>query len=156
MDEKDKELAPTDIGYLSTRDSFTPMEVEKHEIEVQQTKALTSLAQGINQIAAFITGGGLSEVLSGYARSQAVQSILGGLASHDGRNALDARVLGQNAIEITEQIEQVFQKYQSRLASKEKRNPVVQTEDDRPREGETRAEYGARMRAKREAEDNDD
>lgn len=146
--EQYKPIVISDASYSPT--TMNSVEVQKHELEVQQTKALASLAEGVNAIAAFITGGGMSELLSGYARTQAVQSILGGLASHDGRNALDARVLGQNAIEITEAIEQVFQKYQSRLASKEKRDPVVQTEDDRPREGETREEYGARMRARRE------
>jgi hypothetical protein len=133
---------------ISDKSLATPVEVTKHEIEVQQTKALTSLAEGVNAIAAFITGGGMSELLSGYARTQAVQSILGGLASHDGRNALDARVLGQNAVEIVEQIEKVFDKYHSRKTSTERRDPVIHTEDDRPKEGETRNDYFDRMKDK--------
>lgn len=98
---------------------------QKNEIEVQQTKALTSLAEGVNAIAAFLTRGGLTDVLSGYARSQAVKDILGGLAAHDGRNALDSRVLGQNAIEIVHQVEAVFEKYGERLKEKGKRDPEL-------------------------------
>jgi len=82
----------------------------------QQTEALCSLANSFNQIASFITGGGLGSLVSGYAKAQSVQSILGGLAAHDGRNGLDARVLGQNAIEIAEQIMQVFNKMADREA----------------------------------------
>ena len=90
----------------------------KHELEIQQTQALTVLSEATKQIADFITGGGLSSLLSGYARSQAVTDILGGLATHGGRNSLDARVLGQNALEITEAVEAVFKKYAERMAEK--------------------------------------
>lgn len=90
----------------------------KNEIALKQTEALTSLAQGVNAIANFLTNGGLGEILSGYARSQSVKDILGGLAAHDGRGSLDARVLGQNAIEIVHAVEAVFEKYQEKLAAK--------------------------------------
>lgn len=88
----------------------------EREIAIRQTEALTVLASATQEIATFITGGGLSSLLSGYARSQAVKDILGGLAAHDGRNSLDARVLGQNALEITEAVEMVFKKYAERMA----------------------------------------
>lgn len=91
-----------------------------HDLATKQTEALTVLATATNQIANFITGGGLSALLSGYARSQAVKDILGGLAAHDGRNSLDARVLGQNALEITEAVEAVFKKYAERMAEQKK------------------------------------
>jgi hypothetical protein len=96
----------------------------EQSLAVQQTEALTVLAKATNEIASFITGGGLSTLLSGYARSQAVKEILGGLAAHDGRNSLDARVLGQNALEITEAVELVFKKYSERVAEKN-RDPEI-------------------------------
>jgi len=89
------------------------------DVSVQeQTKAISKLATSVEQISNFLVGGGLSTLLSGYARSQAVKEILGGLAAHDGRNSLDARVLGQNALEITEAVELVFKKYAERVAEK--------------------------------------
>lgn len=99
--------------------------VQKNEIEVKQTEALTTLAEGVKALATFVSGGGLQALLNGYAKSQAVKDILGGLAAHDGRNALDARVLGQNAIDIVHQIEAVFDKYAESLASKAERDPEV-------------------------------
>jgi hypothetical protein len=99
-------------------------EVSK-DLATQQTQALTVLAQSVATIANFLQGGGLTQILNGYAKSQSVKDILGGLAAHDGRNALDARVLGQNAIEIVEQVEKVFDKYHERLQSKERRDPEI-------------------------------
>ena len=93
---------------------------DSRDIAVKQAQALEVLAKATNEIASFITGSGLSSLLSGYARSQAVKDILGGLAAHDGRNSLDARVLGQNALEITEAVEAVFMKYAERMAEKER------------------------------------
>lgn len=98
---------------------------QKNELEIKQTEALATLAEGVKSLAAFVTGGGLHAVLSGYAKSQAVKDILGGLASHDGRNSLDARHLKQNALEIVEAIEQVWDKYAERIAAKEPRDPEI-------------------------------
>lgn len=103
------------------------------DILVQQTEALTTLAEGVKAIAGFLQGGGLAQILSGYARSQAVKDILGGLATHDGRNALDARVLQQNATEIVAQVEAVFAKYQEKLeegAAGEERDPEVKDSEN--------------------------
>lgn len=97
---------------------------ENRDLQAKQTEALTVLASATRQIADFLTGGGLNQLLSGYARSQAVKDILGGLAAHDGRNSLDARVLGQNALEITEAVEAVYKKYAERLAEKA-RDPEI-------------------------------
>lgn len=117
----------------------------EHEVAIKQTEALSTLATATKQIADFVTGGGLTQVLSGYARSQAVKDILGGLATHDGRNSLDARVLGQNALEITEAVEAVFKKYAERLAEQgaEPRDPEIHkpAEEYKPlREREERQE----------------
>jgi hypothetical protein len=89
-----------------------------NDLAVQQAQSLAVLAKGINDIAAFLTGGGLGALVSGYAKSQSIQAILGGLAAHDGRNALDARVLGQNAIEVAEQVMKVFDKMAERVNEK--------------------------------------
>lgn len=99
----------------------------EHDVAIKQTEALSVLATATKQIADFVTGGGLTQVLSGYARTQAVKDILGGLATHDGRNSLDARILGQNALEITEAVEAVFKKYAERLAEgkAEPREPEI-------------------------------
>lgn len=70
-------------------EELLPAEAEKREIQIQQAQALSVLAKGVSDIATFLTSGGLTELMSGYARSQAVKDILGGLAAHDGRNALE-------------------------------------------------------------------
>lgn len=72
---------------------------------------------GISQ---FLNGGGVGHALSLYARTNSISSILGGLASNGGRSALDARVLGQNSIEIVEQISLAFDKLQEKLEAKMK------------------------------------
>lgn len=96
----------------------------KHELTVRNIEALEDLADGVCAISNFICNGGLTQVLSGYARTQAVKDILGGLAAHDGRKALDARVLPQNALEIVEQVEAVFRKYTER-AQESNRDPEI-------------------------------
>ncbi len=92
------------------------LQVTDRELLAKQTEALTVLASGVNALAEFVVNGGLSQMMSGYARTQSVQGILNGLAAHGGRAALDARFLKQNALEITEAIEQVFDKYKQRTA----------------------------------------
>ena len=84
-------------------------------VALRQAEALAVLSSAVSDIAAFLTKGGLVEVLSGYARSQAVKDILGGLAAHDGRQALNAQTMDQNALEIVHQVEKVFAKYQEKL-----------------------------------------
>lgn len=101
------------------------LENQKYEIEVAQTEALTTLAQATKEISTFLNGGGLANILSGYARSQAVGGILQGLASHDGRNALDARVIQQNALDMVTQVEKVFEKYGQILEAKGKEDPDI-------------------------------
>lgn len=92
---------------------------------VTSEDALIVLASATDQIANFLTGGGLLKVLNGYAKAQAVKEILGGLATHDGRNSLDARTIKQNALEIVEMVEAVMSKYSERLSDKEPRDPEI-------------------------------
>lgn len=98
---------------------------QQYELQVSQAKSLEVLAEGIKSLADFVTKGGLSEIVAGYAKSQSAASILGGLATHDGRKSLDARLLGQNAIEIAEQVLKVTSKFHERLSAKEERDPEI-------------------------------
>lgn len=100
------------------------VEREKTEVQIKQAQALTTLAEGVRDIATFLNGGGLSSLLSQHARSQIAQGILGGLASHDGRDALDARTMGQNALEINYLIEALFSKAEEKQRQKEKAEPT--------------------------------
>ncbi len=95
------------------------------ELQVAQTAALQETAKAFNAIANFVVNGGLTQLVSNYARGAGANQILGGLASHGGRNSLDARVLGQNAIEIVEAIDLVFKKHAERLSSNEERDPDI-------------------------------
>lgn len=108
-------------------DENLPVVLKERELVLKEkeTEALTVLANSMNAIANFVTQGGLTQVLSGYARSQAVKEILGGLAAHDGREALDARVLKQNAVEIVQQVEAVFDKYKEKVMDKTPQDPDI-------------------------------
>lgn len=91
-------------------------------------QALETLASATKEISQFLSGGGLGTAMALYARTNSISSILGGLASNGGRSALDARVLGQNSIEIVEQISLAFDKLQEKLEAKmkgEQRDPDI-------------------------------
>jgi hypothetical protein len=125
-----RNMEPRDMSWLPAifKSKLLPI-TEHHELTLkeEQTKALSTIAESLSSLSQFVSNGGLTTLLSGYARSQAVKDILGGLAAHDGRNALDARVLDQNAKEISEQVEKVFQAYQEKLKSlaKDNRDPHI-------------------------------
>lgn len=93
------------------------------ELETQKSKALLSISESLATIANFLSSNALPDILSAYARTNCVGGILNGLASHAGRNSLDARTLNQNALEIVEQVEAVFDKFAERLKAKSKRDP---------------------------------
>lgn len=118
-------LLETTTKSLLSRRQEKPLEVNELSLKIRETEALETLAEGVNTIATFLSSGGLGGALSLYARSQSIQSILGGLAAHGGRDALDARTMGQDALEITEKIEKVFDKLQERLENKMKRDPDI-------------------------------
>lgn len=100
--------------YPEVIECSAPSVAEAREVVVAQTKAVQELAKGVTQIAEFLSGGGLSKVLGEYSKSQIAKDILGGLASHEGRAALDARFIQQNALEIIHTIESVFDKAKER------------------------------------------
>lgn len=101
---------------------MSPPTVSSNEITIKEreVQALEHLAKGVSDIGRFLNGGGIAGALSLYAKTNSISGILSGLAAHDGRNALDARVLGQNSIEIVEQISLAFDKLQEKLEAKMK------------------------------------
>lgn len=96
----------------------------KNEIEIKQTEALTSLAEGVQAISQFLRDGGLQSLVAANTKGQIIQAIFGGLASKEGRNSLDARTIKQNSLEIVEIVEQVFSKMHERMQAKE-RDPEI-------------------------------
>ena len=92
------------------KDEIQVVQKQQTELIQKQTEALTTLAESTKAIATFLSGGGLTDLVSQHARSQIAQGILSGLASHAGRDALDARTMGQNATEIVHIIEKIFDK----------------------------------------------
>lgn len=99
-----------------------PQTANSNELQIKEreVQALETLASATKEISQFLSGGGLGTAMALYARTNSISSILGGLASNGGRSALDARVLGQNSIEIVEQISLAFDKLQEKLEAKMK------------------------------------
>lgn len=105
---------------VMTQGFYQPIEVKEkqYELEVKQAEALSTLASSVKELSQFLTQGGLTTLLSSYSKSLSVNQMLGGLAANMGRKSLDAQTIKQNALEITECIEAVFEKYAERLGSK--------------------------------------
>lgn len=107
------ELIPLNQQAVALQSSTNELQIKEREVQ-----ALEHLAKGVSDIGRFLNGGGIAGALSLYAKTNSISGILSGLAAHDGRNALDARVLGQNSIEIVEQISLAFDKLQEKLEAK--------------------------------------
>lgn len=124
------------LPFLKKKDT-SPAVVDSvsYELQKQQTQALTTLAESTKAIASFLSSGGLTSLVSDYSKSQIAKSILGGLASHAGRDALDARTMGQNALEIVKVIEAVFDK------AKEKQEALARGEQFDPEIKNAEAEF---------------
>ena len=86
----------------STRTDTAPVVAPAAE---EQAKALTSISKSLSQLTNFITTGGLTELLAAQATHNAISGVMQGLAAHDGRQALDARVMAQNGLEIAKHID---------------------------------------------------
>lgn len=100
------------------------VEEGNYELQIKQTEAIASLAKGVNDIAAFITQGGLQAVMSAHTKGTLLQGILNGLANHDGRDSLDARTIKQNALEAVELVMATFEKMRERIQDKN-RDPEI-------------------------------
>ena len=68
--------------------------VSDKELEIRQVESAAVIASSLKTISEFLTGGGLQTLLNGYAKSQAVKEILGGLAQHSGRQGVGSWELG--------------------------------------------------------------
>lgn len=115
----------TSGGTIKFIDNGFALEIQKHELEIRQTEALCSLAEGVKTLSEFVKSGGLQSLFSGMARGNIAAGIFQGLAAKDGRKALDAQVIKQNAIDITYIIEAVFNKMHERATDKEPRDPEI-------------------------------
>lgn len=86
---------------------------KERELAIQEKTAVA-----LTQIASFLSGTTLPQVLQTIAVNGAAQSLLGGLTANAGRQGLDARTMKQNAIDIAYLIEQVFKKLSSHAQSR--------------------------------------
>lgn len=102
------------------------------EVQRQQAEALTNLAEGVTSIAGFLRNGGLREALAAHTKGQIISDILGGLASHDGRKSLDGRTIKQNALEIVETVEAVFNKMHERLQDRNRDPEIHPVNEEEP------------------------
>lgn len=115
------EKEPTDLE-LAVSEGY---KIDRELLSISQAKALTSISNNFDHLVEFLTQGGLIAVLEGYSRSQGVNALLNGLLAAEGRKGLDAKNLKQNALEIVEALESVFDKYEEKLGSKLKRDPEL-------------------------------
>ena len=91
----------------------------------REVVALETAAAALTGISNFLSGITLKEVIQHQAVHGAVRDILGGLATKDGRNALDARTMNQNAIDMAYLIEKVLGKVTSHALSRTGATPEV-------------------------------
>lgn len=93
-----------------------------------QLIAIKEVGQALTTIATWLTSpDGLAKLMSQHveatARTGAIKEILGGLAAHDGRNALDARVVAQNAVDVFHHVEAMMDKMKEGLKEKHSDTP---------------------------------
>lgn len=122
-----KEVDPIEYAMTSLKESTREglvQKIENYKLEVQQTQTLTQLAEGVTSIATFLNGGGLMQLVQLKMAGDIMASITGGLAAKDGRNALDARTIKQNSLEVVELIMTMFNKMGERLKD-QARDPEI-------------------------------
>lgn len=112
---------PKLVLYDEAQEKFPAPTLSQLPIEQVTAAISTAVSEGISKaLIAVISSPEVSQFVDGLTRSRAITDIWQGLATHDGRNALDARVLQQNAIEITHAIEAAMDHTQNRLREKGK------------------------------------
>jgi len=109
------------LPILQNRSAVTVKEQERPDSG--QLVVMQEVSQALTTIATWLTSpDGLSKLLAQHveatARTGAIKEILGGLAAHDGRNALDARVMTQNAVEVFHHVEAMMDKMKEGLKAK--------------------------------------
>ena len=95
--------------------SIAPLLASLEEREVVAVEGISRALAGISK---FLSGITLQEIVKQQAVHGAVGQILGGLAANDGRGALDARTMGQNAIDMAYLIEKVLGKVTAHALSR--------------------------------------
>lgn len=105
--------------------SPTTLQQQQTESQVIIAEAMTAIAQAISALPRAI-----ENAVQTLVKGNGVNGILAGLAQHDGRKSLDARVMDQNALEIVEQLEKVFKKYNQRMRDLGRSDTLVNAEDD--------------------------
>lgn len=126
FDKSHPYYAPATISALNEQEVMI-----RNEIQTKQTEALTTLAESVKGIANFLNEGGLQKIIAANARGQIAQAVLGGLAAHDGRKALDAQTIKQNSLELVEIIESFMNKMHERLQDKN-RDPEIKEPKESP------------------------
>jgi hypothetical protein len=91
----------------------------------REVVALETAATALMGISNFLSGITLKEVIQHQAVHGSIREILGGLATKDGRGALDARTMNQNAIDMAYLIEKVLGKVSSHALSRTGATPEV-------------------------------
>jgi hypothetical protein len=91
----------------------------------REVVALETAAAALTGISNFLSGITLKEVIQHQAVHGSIREILGGLATKDGRGALDARTMNQNAIDMAYLIEKVLGKVTSHAISRTGAAPEV-------------------------------
>jgi len=91
----------------------------------REVVALETAAAALTGISNFLSGITLKEVIQHQAVHGSIREILGGLATKDGRGALDARTMNQNAIDMAYLIEKVLGKVSSHALSRTGATPEV-------------------------------
>lgn len=101
-------------------------------LQVQQTESLAVMAEAMSVMAQTFSAlpRVINDAVQTLVKGNGVNGILAGLAQHDGRKSLDARIMDQNALEIVEQLEKVFKKYNTRMRDLGRSDTLVNAEDD--------------------------
>lgn len=105
--------------------SLPSFQAQQTESQVIIAEAMTAIAQAISALPRAI-----ENAVQTLVKGNGVNGILAGLAQHDGRKSLDARIMDQNALEIVEQLEKVFKKYNTRMRDLNRSDTLVDAEAD--------------------------
>lgn len=94
---------------------LVPVSPQELAIKEQHSKAMVSIAESLATLTSFISGGGLTEVIGGLVKAQAINGVIQGLTSNAGRMGLDARTHKQNAVDAIAFIEIAHKLYKEKL-----------------------------------------
>lgn len=107
----DKSLVPVSEHVPTVAQAAPPL-----PLEVKQT--LLTINKACDAIAHFFGNTTLPEVMESRAIMGSIETMLGGLVTHAGREGLDARVINQNATEVAHVIEKTFERVKSHVQAR--------------------------------------